>query len=79
MIVSNLFQSMKMPHKSIFLSISRQLLFLIPLLYLLPSIWGVDGVWISIPVADVISTIIAAILLYMQMKKLKGSSLNTSE
>lgn len=64
MVVSNFFQSIGMAKKSIFMSLSRQLLFLIPMLLVLPELFGIDGVWMSIPCADFLSVVIAAILLW---------------
>ena len=58
MVTTNLFQSLGMVRKSIFLSLTRQLLFLLPLLYFLPGLFGgVDGVWWSFPASDLISAI----------------------
>lgn len=74
MVSTNLFQCLGMVNKSIFLSLSRQLLFLIPALYLLPMFMGNKGIWISYPVADGISsflTIIMAISLTRKFNKLK--------
>ena len=58
MVTTNLFQSLGMVRKSIFLSLTRQLLFLLPLLFFLPGLFGgVDGVWWSFPASDLISAI----------------------
>ena len=69
-VVANFFQSIGMAKKSIFISVSRQLVFLIPFLIVFPEIWGTNGVWLSITAADGICTIIAAIML-MQFYKNK--------
>lgn len=71
MVVANYFQSIGKASKSVFLSATRQLLFLVPLLLVLPNIWGVIGVWASMPISDFISTIISAVLLYNERKKEK--------
>ena len=63
MIGTNFFQSLGMVNKSIILSLSRQILFLLPLLYLLPLKFGSDGVWLSFPISDLAATILTAILL----------------
>ena len=63
-VVGNFFQSIGMARKSIFLSVSRQLLFLIPFLLVFPSLWGTDGVWLSIAASDLISVLTAAGMLY---------------
>lgn len=71
MITTTFFQSLRQAKKSIFLSMTRQLLFLIPLLLTLPHIFGVYGVWYSMPTADVVSCTLAAILLIRELRKLK--------
>ena len=72
MVTSSFFQSIGMAKKAIFLSLTRQLLFLIPSLLVFPSIWGTVGVWMSMPVADAIATIVAACMLRWQLKHLKA-------
>src|SRR5574344_5776 len=74
-VVSNFFQSIGMAKRSIFLSVSRQLVFLVPFLLIFPELWGTDGVWISIVTADGISTITAAFMLwhfYRNKKKIRA-------
>ena len=69
MIGTNFFQCLGMVKKSIILSLSRQLLFLLPLLYCLPLWMGANGVWMSFPISDVQSAILTAILLRRLFKK----------
>ena len=69
MIGTNFFQSLGMVNKSIFLSLSRQILFLLPSLYLLPMWLGTKGVWLSFPVSDLIATVLTIILLGRLFKK----------
>lgn len=71
MVTTNFFQSIGHAGKSIFLSLTRQLLFLIPMLLILPRFWGVTGVWMSMPVADAISCVVAGCMLTVQYKKFK--------
>lgn len=71
MVATNFFLSIGMSKKAIFLSLTRQMLFLIPCLIVLPRFFGTLGVWISIPVADTIATIVTAIVLINQFKKFK--------
>ena len=71
MVATNLFQCLGMVQKSIFLSLSRQLLFLLPSLYLLPLWIGVKGVWLSYPVSDIISTFTTVIFMVSLLRKLK--------
>ena len=73
---SNFFLSIGMSKKAIFLSLTRQVLFLIPLLIILPQFWGVFGVWVSMPIADLIATIVTAVLLFNQFKKFSVKMLN---
>lgn len=58
-VIQNYFQSIGKPALSIFLSLTRQLIFLVPLLALLPPRLGVDGVWYSICSSDFIAAILA--------------------
>lgn len=69
MVASNFFQSIGMPGKAIFMSLTRQVLFLLPLLLILPSFFGIKGVWYSMPAADLLASVIAAYLLISQYRK----------
>lgn len=71
MVTANFFQSIGMVGKAIFMSLSRQLLFLLPCLLIFPRIWGIDGVWYSMPASDLISSIVAAILLVQHFRQFK--------
>lgn len=71
-VTSNFFQSMGMVNKAIWLSLSRQILFLLPCIFLLPHLFAdnpIQGVWASFPVSDFFATILAAILLKGLMNK----------
>lgn len=74
-VTSNFFQYINNPRKAIFLSLSRQIIFLIPLLMILPKIFGYKGIWIAIPIADVLS-ILAALVLFLSYKKNFGKLKN---
>ena len=69
MVTANFFQSIGMAGKAIFLSLSRQLLILLPCLLILPHFFGALGVWISMPVSDLLASIIAAVMLLLQFRK----------
>jgi Na+-driven multidrug efflux pump len=71
MVVSNFFQSIGKAKISIFLSLSRQLTFLLPLLIILPPIMGVDGVWYAMPISDSIAAVVAAWMMIKYMRKFK--------
>ena len=62
-VITSYFQSMGKPAISIFLSLSRQLLFLLPGLIILPLYCGVDGIWLSLPLADCLAFIVALFML----------------
>ena len=66
---TNFFQSLGIVKKSIFLSLSRQLLFLLPALYILPLFIGTEGVWYSFMVSDILSASLTAILIRQTFKK----------
>ncbi len=74
MVTSNFFQSLGLARRAIFLSLSRQLLFLIPCLAILPGFFGVDGVWISMPVSDAIASIVAALMLASLIRKFRAET-----
>ena len=71
MVTSNFFQSVGMAGKAIFLSLTRQLLFLLPCLLILPHFFQTNGIWMSMPAADALSSIVSFFMLYSQIKKFK--------
>ena len=68
---ANYFQAVGKPKKAAFLSLSRQVLLLIPMLLVLPRIWGLTGVFLAFPVSDIGSTIITTMLLRGELVHLK--------
>ena len=66
-VIQNFFQSVGKPQMSIFLSLTRQLLFLIPFLIVLPRYWGVAGVWASMAGSDFIAFVVAILTLWWWM------------
>lgn len=68
-VIQNFFQSIGKPKLSIFLSLTRQLLFLIPFLIILPKYYGVDGVWASMCGSDLLAFIVAVICLIIMNRK----------
>lgn len=70
-VVTNFFQCIGMAAKSIFLSLTRQFLFLIPALFILPPIFGLNGVWYSLPAADFLATVLTAALFLWQLRVFK--------
>lgn len=69
MVSSNFFQSLGMVKKSIFLSLTRQLLFLVPLIYVLPIWLGERGVWYAFPISDALSAICSLVFILGIMRK----------
>ena len=71
MVTTNLFQCLGMVKKSVFLSLSRQLLFLLPCIYILPPLLeSENGVWYSFPISDSIAALLTAILAVGLLRKL---------
>lgn len=69
MVTVNFFQSIGMPGKAIFMSLTRQVLFLLPGLIILPLFYGVNGVWYSMPLSDLLSSLISLYMLIVQYRK----------
>ncbi len=65
---SNYFQSIGKAKHSMFLSLSRQIILLIPLVLILPNFFGLNGVWIAGAVSDITSALVAAIFIVVEMK-----------
>ena len=74
---SNFFASMNQPHKSLFLSLTRQVILMVPLLFILPSYFGVYGVWVTSPITDVIAAVLAIVLLIHEKRKQNRTGLST--
>ena len=74
-ISSSFFQSIGKAKSAIFLSLTRQLIFLIPLLLILPPIMGTDGVWWSMPISDFVSGILAVVLISRQLKQFSSETI----
>ena len=72
-VTSSFFQSIGKAKISILLSLTRQVLFLIPALLILPHFLGLKGVWLGAPAADIISSILTLLVLRWQIKKLEQS------
>ena len=68
-IIQNFLQAIGKPKISIFLSLTRQLLFLIPNLLILPHFFGVNGVWLSLSVSDLLAFLVALITLWLLLQR----------
>jgi MATE efflux family protein len=71
MVITNFFQCIGKVKISIFLSLSRQLLFLLPLLAILPNFYGIDGVWASMPTSDFIAVVVAVTIMLVFLRRFK--------
>lgn len=71
-VITSFFQSIGLAARAILMSLTRQVLLLLPFLYILPKIFGLNGVWISIPFADFISFIIALIFYIVEVRRLNS-------
>jgi Na+-driven multidrug efflux pump len=76
-VITNFFQCIGKVKISIFLSLSRQLFLLLPMAYVFPLFWDLDGVWYSMPASDFgsFAMTIPMLLWYMRKFKVKGESL----
>lgn len=69
-IITNYFQAIGKASKAILLSLTRQVLFLIPLIIFLPQFFKLDGIWMAGPISDFMASLLACILLYKEFKHL---------
>ena len=69
MVVTNFFQCIGKVKVSIFLSLSRQLIFLLPMLWLLPHLFQLNGVWFSMPASDLLASLVTAWIMARYMRK----------
>ncbi len=68
---SNFFSAIGKPVKGLLLSMTRQVIFLIPLVLLLPLIWGLDGILYAGPIADGAAFLVTVMMITREMKKMK--------
>lgn len=67
---TSLFQSLGLAGKSIFLSLTRQILFLLPLIYIFSSVLGLQGVWMAYATSDIVATLVTTVMVIFQMRKI---------
>jgi putative MATE family efflux protein len=65
---SNLFTSIGKPKKGIFLSLTRQIIFLLPLIVLLPLFWGIDGIMYAGPFADLAAAVVSGTMVLAEFR-----------
>lgn len=71
MVITMFFQCIGKVRISIFLSLSRQLIVLLPLLVLLPMFFGINGVWYALPASDFIAAMLAVVTMVVYVRKFK--------
>ncbi|OPJ55955.1 MATE family efflux transporter [Alkalithermobacter paradoxus] len=76
---SNYFQAVGKAKYSMFLSLSRQVLFLIPVLIIMPKFLGLEGVWLASPISDFLAFILTFIVLFIEMKKLDSGKIQDND
>jgi putative MATE family efflux protein len=65
------FQAVGKPKQAMILTTTKQILFVIPLVVILPRFFGLDGVWIALPIADFLAACLATILLFVEVRRLR--------
>lgn len=71
-ISTTLFQAIGKGGKAVFLGLTRQVLFLIPLMLWLPRTLGIDGIWYSFPLSDVLATVVTIAMVLWELRKLSA-------
>lgn len=69
-VIQNFFQSIGKPQLSIFLSVTRQMVFLLPLLFWFPTMWGLEGVWASLAASDFTSFLLTVVTLIVVKRRM---------
>ena len=70
-VATNFFQSLGMAGKAVFLSLTRQVIFMVPMLLILPPKFGLDGVWAAFPICDFVATLVATGMLIYQIRLIR--------
>ncbi|WP_207289803.1 MATE family efflux transporter [Senegalia massiliensis] len=73
-VCSNYFQAVGKPKHAMFLSLSRQVVFLIPAIILLPKVFGLQGIWMAAPISDILASLVTGIWITLEMKKLNENT-----
>jgi Na+-driven multidrug efflux pump len=69
-IASNYFQAIGKARLATFLSLLRQIIVLLPLIFILPHFWGTAGVWIANPISDFVAAVVSFIYFRREIGKL---------
>ena len=75
---ANYFQAAGKANYAIFLSMSRQVIILIPAIIILPKFWGLEGIWMASPISDVVSALVTGIFLWLELRRLDSKLLENN-
>jgi putative MATE family efflux protein len=78
MVSQTIFQALGKAVATFFATVFRQLLFLLPLILVLPRFWQLDGVWLSVPISDMLSFVLTLIIFLREIRNLRRLNLPTS-
>ncbi len=78
-IAAGMFQALGKAMHALLLSLLRQIIFLIPLVLILPLSFGLIGIWIAFPIADTLAFLIALVFYFRQVRSLRRSSVDAKE
>ncbi len=78
MIGSSYFQAVGKPNQATVLGLSRQFFIFIPVLFILPHFWGLEGVWWSAPVSDIGAFLLTGIWLWVELGRLNQAEAKNS-
>lgn len=76
-ITSTFFTSIGKAIKGVFLSMTRQIIFLLPLILFLPTVWGIDGILVAGPIADLLAGIAAVVMVAFEFRNMKKEELKS--
>ena len=79
MTASNYYQAVGKAKKAMFISLTRQIIFLIPAFLIFPKLFGLTGVWLAGPIADFLAILLSGIVIFREMTSLKNLSTEESD
>jgi putative MATE family efflux protein len=74
-VIITAFEGLSKGKEAMILSLVRQLIFFVPALYLLPRIWGITGVWLSLPVSDALAFVVTVLWILREYKMQQRSGM----
>lgn len=70
MLATTFFQSINRPVPSVLISLLRQVVFLVPFLYLLPLVWQINGIFFAQPISDLLATVLSVVLVWQEQRRM---------